>query len=298
MEKQPTREELKVRYEEAVSQAIATFPYERMAVAGDHALATWEGLRASRADLSPVVVGNDDEFTRIVQGTAEWPGGPTRKTTEQILEAAGRLRHPEDLITKHSSDMARIRERAMQLMRDRPGLRMPSELRPPPSLEGVLGGNLRPLNLEEILAATVHESGPALGEWPTGPMGAPQLSVAAETLSGSPLSKVQLVILPTDDWTTIPAYLKWGNWNGCPAPEYHVAALRSWRDRFGAELIGLSHDVMNIRVKRRPETRDAALDLAREQYVYCSDIVDQGVETLSALAAVLMQSDWWYFWWD
>jgi hypothetical protein len=55
---------------------------------------------------------------------------------------------------------------------------------------------------------------------------------------------------------------------------------------------------MIIRVNRRPETRGAALDLAREQYLYCSDIVDQGVQTFSALAAVLMQSDWWYFWWD
>jgi Domain of unknown function (DUF4253) len=154
------------------------------------------------------------------------------------------------------------------------------------------------LSLEEMLAATVQESQPALGEWPSEPMGAPQLSVATETLSGSPLGKAQLIILPTADWTTIPACLHRGNWNGCPAPEYHVAALRSWRDRFGAELIGLSHDVMNIRVKERPKTRDAALDLAREQYAYCSDIVDQGVETLSALAAVLMQSDWWYFWWD
>jgi hypothetical protein len=297
LQKQPTREERKKRYQEAIEQAIAAFPYERMEVAGDQALATWESLRASRRGTCPVVVGDDDEFTRIVEGFTQWPGGPARKTAEQILEAAGRLRHPEDLITKHSSDRARVRERAMQLMSERPDLRMPSELRPPSDLEAVLGGNLRALSLEEMLAATVRESGPELGDWPSEPMGAPQLSVAT-ALSGSPLSKVQLVILPTDDWTTIPAYLNWGNWNGCPAPEYHVAALRSWRERFGAELIGLSHDVMNIRVNTRPEMRDAALDLAREQYAYCSDIVDQGVQTLSALAAVLMQSDWWYFWWD
>jgi hypothetical protein len=106
-----------------------------------------------------------------------------------------------------------------------------------------------------------------------------------------PLEKVQIVILPTDDSSTIPAYLHWGHWNGCPAPEYHIAALRSWRERFGAELVGLSHDVMNVRVQSRPPTREAALELAREQYVYCSDIVDQGVQTLSALAAVLMESD-------
>jgi Domain of unknown function (DUF4253) len=296
MENKPTREELKIRYEESVRQALAAFPYERMEVSGDQALATWESVRASRHGASSVVVG--DDFMRILEGFTDWSGRPTRKTTEQILEAAGRLRHPQDLITKHSSDMAQARERAMQLLRDRPDLRVPPEIKLPPSLEAVLGGTARVLSVEEMLAATAQERGPELGEWPSEPMGAPQLSVATETLTGAPLAKVQLVILPTDDWTTIPAYLQWGDWNGCPAPEYHVAALRSWRDRFGAELIGLSHDVMNIRVKRRPETRDAALDLAREQYAYCSDIVDQGVETLSALAAVLMESDWWYFWWD
>src|SRR5580658_4241377 len=56
-------------------------------------------------------------------------------------------------------------------------------------------------------------------------MDAPELSVATETLTGAPLEKVQILILPTDDSSTIPAYLHWGHWNGCPAPEYHIAAL-------------------------------------------------------------------------
>jgi hypothetical protein len=55
---------------------------------------------------------------------------------------------------------------------------------------------------------------------------------------------------------------------------------------------------MNIKVETRPQSRAAALDLAREQFLYCSDIVEQGVGTLSALAAALMENDWWYFWWD
>jgi Domain of unknown function (DUF4253) len=48
----------------------------------------------------------------------------------------------------------------------------------------------------------------------------------------------------------------------------------------------------------RPKTREEALALARDQYVYCADNIDQGVRTYSALAAALMESDWWYFWWD
>ena len=55
---------------------------------------------------------------------------------------------------------------------------------------------------------------------------------------------------------------------------------------------------MNLRVAERPGTRAEALALAQEHYDYCYDIVDQGVGTLSQLAAALMNDDWWYFWWD
>jgi hypothetical protein len=55
---------------------------------------------------------------------------------------------------------------------------------------------------------------------------------------------------------------------------------------------------MDLNVTRPPQTRPEALDLAREHYVYCSDIVHQGLGTLSALAARLMGNAWWAFWWD
>jgi Domain of unknown function (DUF4253) len=45
-------------------------------------------------------------------------------------------------------------------------------------------------------------------------------------------------------------------------------------------------------------TRKDALDLAREQYIYCSDIVSQGTGTLEALAAGLLGGTAWFFWWD
>jgi hypothetical protein len=141
---------------------------------------------------------------------------------------------------------------------------------------------------------------PPLGEWPAQiePLPGPGLTVAYKIGSAVPLQKVHIGLFPTNDWTTVPAHLRWGGWNDCPEPEIHVAALRSWRDRFGAELVGLGPDVMNLRVGRRPKTRADALELAREQYLYCNDIVDQGTGTLSRLAAALMADDWWYFWWD
>jgi hypothetical protein len=40
------------------------------------------------------------------------------------------------------------------------------------------------------------------------------------------------------------------------------------------------------------------MELAQEQYDFCPDIVLQGTGTLEPLAATLMASDWWFFWWD
>jgi hypothetical protein len=74
--------------------------------------------------------------------------------------------------------------------------------------------------------------------------------------------------------------------------------LRSWHDRYGAELVSMGADTVELRVTRRPASRDEALALAREHYAYCSDTVDQGTQDLATLAAMLMASDWWFFWWD
>jgi hypothetical protein len=136
------------------------------------------------------------------------------------------------------------------------------------------------------------------GSWPADPGPEAGLSVALDVLTGRPLENVHILLIPTAASWEVPAYLRWGDWNACPPAEYHVAALRRWHQRHGTELVGISADTMNIRATRRPSSRADALALAMEQYRYCPDIVDQGVETLSALGALLMAGDWWYFWWD
>ncbi len=138
-----------------------------------------------------------------------------------------------------------------------------------------------------------------VGDWPDEAQQAGvELTVATDILTGVPFEQVHIVQFPTQAGWEVPAYLRWGNWNACPPPEYHVAALRSWHERYGAELVGINGDTMNLRVARRPQSREEALMLAHELYRYCPDIVDQGVETLAALGSILMSSDWWYFWWD
>jgi len=66
-----------------------------------------------------------------------------------------------------------------------------------------------------------------------------------------------------------------GNWNACPPPADRVAALRVWRDRYGAEFVGLDANTINLRVSRKPAARDEALELARAHYTFAttSDLI-------------------------
>lgn len=137
------------------------------------------------------------------------------------------------------------------------------------------------------------------GDWPAElPSDQPGLTVSQDIFSGSPKKDVHILLVPAKQAWEVPAYLHWGGWNECPAPEFHVVALQMWHERFGAELVGINGDTMNVQVARKPVDRDAALLLAREQYQYCPDIVDQGTGTLASLAAALMTGSWWFFWWD
>lgn len=51
-------------------------------------------------------------------------------------------------------------------------------------------------------------------------------------------------------------------------------------------------------VPRPPRDRVEAKALAREQYLYCADIMEQGTNTLVKLASALLDAEAWFFWWD
>ena len=46
--------------------------------------------------------------------------------------------------------------------------------------------------------------------------------------------------------------------------------------------------------------QESALQLAKEQYAFCADIVEQGAPgmTVGKLVADLKNATVWYFWWD
>ncbi len=141
-------------------------------------------------------------------------------------------------------------------------------------------------------------SRPNDGEWPGHKVPPIEMGLHLELISGRPKEKVIVGTIPVSNSWEIPAVLRYGDWNDCPSPHIHVALHKRWNRDYGSEIIGISGDVIQCSVTRRPSTEDEAMQLAMEQFVYCTDNVFQGYLTLRPYAAALMNSDYWYFWWD
>jgi hypothetical protein len=168
----------------------------------------------------------------------------------------------------------------------------------PPSVVLEKGASLQPeIWLQERAASDPEYYEPIHGSWPSSiePHG---FVIHTDTLSGHPLPEVYIGAVPTSNSWEVFAYLAYGDWNECPSPHEHVAMFKYWFNRYEAEVLGISTDTIECTVFRPPTTRDGALALAQEQFIYCTDIVGQGTQTLENLAALLLDGQNWFFWWD
>lgn len=134
--------------------------------------------------------------------------------------------------------------------------------------------------------------------WPKAPGEQRGLSAHLDAVKQRPKGQVLIALMPTANAWEVPAFLRYGGWNDCPPPEVHAALHRRWHEKWGAEIACMAGDVVECVVARPPATREEAMKLAREQFVYCPDIVHQGVQSLEALANLLQGGKTWYFWWD
>lgn len=244
----------------------ARFPFEILDVPGDRACAEWQ--RLSQTEGTPIILGTREDDL----GALAFPFDPGKAIEEPdistVLAEADQIDFP--------AEMKRIVERRIEADRE---------------YEETPGDT--DAYYEEVLN----------GAWPDEPVTADRTDeygpLSVRRLAGDAFhDEVMLTVLPTNDPTEAPAFLAWGDWNSNPRASYHVAAFRSWAERYGAVPVVMTSDVVEFRVSRRPETREEALALAVEMFGYCPDILYQGWGNAPALAANLMVSDWWYFWWD
>jgi Domain of unknown function (DUF4253) len=97
----------------------------------------------------------------------------------------------------------------------------------------------------------------------------------------------------------VPGLLSWiGAVNVDVDPAHHVAVLRCWQQRYGAELVTLTFDQIELLVARPPQDPAAIARVAVEMMGYCPDLVLQGFDGVEALAAEMAPRRCWSFWWD
>ena len=74
-----------------------------------------------------------------------------------------------------------------------------------------------------------------------------------------------------------------------------IAKLKEWDARFGLTIVGAAGDWVQADFKKQPEDM---LAFAKEVYIFCPDIVDQGTNTVNALADEMKKHNTLYLWWD
>lgn len=137
-----------------------------------------------------------------------------------------------------------------------------------------------------------------LGQWPGESPNKGAILLHTDIGTGEPKPSVVIGLPKLEEPWQLPAAIKYGGWNECPEPKVQCAFHRQWMKGFGAQITGASGDVIECTVANPPTDRESAVELAWQQYWYCADIVDQGTQTINNLAASLLNSHYWYFWWD
>ena len=243
---------------------------------GEPAVRLWHNLRSRSAELGawPVLCGGSDEL-EYLQQASEHRG----RSVEQILASI-----PEGPPLEAMAEQFRLERELMLERMDKMNPSLAAQMR---AVQAQIGTMAR----DEDDASTE-----AVG-WPTSAQEGRLPASVFDVISGEP-HECLLALVPTLDPTEVPAYLRFGGFNSCPPPEIHVAMLREWGQRFATLPICVTHDVIELFVLSPPQTKAATIAVAREQYKYSPDIVDQGTGTVGKLAMELWQSPYWYFWWD
>lgn len=122
--------------------------------------------------------------------------------------------------------------------------------------------------------------------------------IVKDLTTQNPHEVVSILLVPTRNGWEVPGFLEYGGWNDCPEPAAHIAMLRRWNVLHGAELVSLGPDTVELSIGRPLRDRQAALGIAREQFIYAYDIVHQGTTTLDRLADEITGASVWFFWWD
>jgi hypothetical protein len=107
-----------------------------------------------------------------------------------------------------------------------------------------------------------------------------------------------IAMFPCGDHSEVVARASYLGDNGRLTPEIAYLAARRWGERWGAVIVAMAHGTLEFSVSRPPTTREDAYRLAQEHFLFCWDLGAEPGPTLDEVAAGLLASPFWSFWWD
>jgi len=248
----------------------------------DQCLSVFKKLHklASATSYLPVILGAEGEC-----------GYCSPAEAVKILEAAEQIdgqqwildqRDPQKRIEKRKERISELRE----------------SLEENPALQTTLEIEERMLKLEEDAVADGSSPEEPQMDWPekehSGFHGIRLRIEAADQEDDG----ICIALVPAHHPWQIPAFLDFGGWNSCPNQEVHCAVLKHWSESFGAELVMMESDTLQLLVSRPPATREEAWQLALDQNTYAEFEQLGALAMVSTLASALLNSENWFFWWD
>jgi hypothetical protein len=104
-----------------------------------------------------------------------------------------------------------------------------------------------------------------------------------------------IAVMKAPDMFTVIEAVGTNGWNYDISPAAVIQRVRAWHERYGLILTGAGFDWMEADFVRQPAEMRA---FAAEVYKFCPDVVDQGTETVDALANEMHRTNSVYLWWD
>jgi hypothetical protein len=247
----------------------------RLSVSED-AEGAWEVLRGlvEQTGYWPVILGDDDELERIAEDAGYKHRKAARTLVDKSLASTG-----EGFMAWAFDEFLFCRQEDAKYYR-------------------TSGDEAKASEMEAVLATDDPFRFMPRGKWLRGVRPNTSVTTPYHHRTGEHLPEVFIGLAPTKVSWQVPIYLNFGGFNDCPHPDDIGTVLRYWQEKHGAEMMCERHDVLELRVARPPRKRQDALLLAREQFLFCQDIVEQGTQSLERLAAELLNATRWFFWWD
>lgn len=109
---------------------------------------------------------------------------------------------------------------------------------------------------------------------------------------------IYIALVPTLKPEEIFAYIPFGGFNECSEGIIHAAITHYWYSKYKAIPICISYDSLQFMLRDSVLDSEELEQIAIEQYLYCGDLIWQGLETMSNLKSYICGSNFWYFWWE